>query len=286
MNALEAFAACRTPAMIRRTMILADNRLVPEEVVALHEGRAALPALALPWIETLHRALVAAGPPARFARDVVAPDVTLLRAAGTPRALLVVFCGQVPRPMLPLALFLQHMPPRCDVAMLWDPDRCMYLRGLRGFAEDPASLAARLATALGVARYPALRCLGSSSGGLAGLAMGVLMGASQAVALGGMHPASGNAAAAPEAGLDLGALDDALRGVARDATRLVCAFGADCAPDIARFARLRESLPEAIALPVAGVSEHNILLRLSRRGDLARFLDGVAFGAFEAGTWR
>ena len=285
MNALEAFAACRSRAMVRRTIITAENRLMPEEVVALHARRDALPPEAQVWIRNLFGELPRAVPPARFTRRTIAAEVTLFVAAAPARGLLVVFCGTVPRPMLPLSLFLQQVPAGCDVAMLWDPERRMYLRGIQGFADDPSALAARLRDALEAGRYATLRCLGASSGGAAALAVGVLMGAEQAVALGGFHPAREAAWTTPEDGLDPVAFDALLRDTPAAATRLVCAHGADHDLDRGRAEELSKSFPQAAKLPVTGVNDHNILLQLMRRGDLARFLDQVAFGTFKPGGW-
>jgi hypothetical protein len=285
VNALEAFAACRSRAMVRRTMILAENRLMPEEVVALHARRDELPPDAQGWIRNLYGELPRDAPLPRFTRRTVAENVTLLAAEAPARTLLVMFCGQVPRPMLPLSLFLQRIPPGCDVAMLWDPERLMYLRGLQGFAEGPAALAARLRAGLDAGRYATLRCLGASSGGVAALAVGTLMGAEQAVALGGFHPAREAFWAPPGSELDLFAFDALLRDAPPAPTRLVCAYGVDHGLDPDRTAGLLKSFPQAVELPIAGVNDHNILLQLMRRGDLARFLDQVVFGRVAPEDW-
>jgi hypothetical protein len=52
-----------------------------------------------------------------------------------------------------------------------------------------------------------------------------------------------------------------------------------------RAAGLLKSFPQAQALPIAGVNDHNILLQLMRRGDLARFLDQAVFGRFAPEDW-
>jgi len=285
VNAVEAFAGCQTTAKVRRTMILAENRLTPEEVIALRARRDDLPSEAREWIERFGAQVEAAGPVTRFARRTLSANVTLLEAEPPSRALLVVFCGQVPRPMLPLCLFLQHVPPGCDVAMLWDPERLMYLRGIRGFADGPAALAARLRAVFEVDRYATVRALGSSSGGAAALAVGALMGVEQAVALGGLHPSQDGVCPLAEEMPDLFGFEAALRDAPPSATRLICGYGEDYAIDRDRAEALLQGFRNAIGLPIAGVDDHNILLLLMRRGDLARFLDQAAFGRFEAGRW-
>jgi hypothetical protein len=271
-------AACRTDADQYRVQIDAENRLTPQEVLDLAADLPALPAPAQGWVQRLAGFVTRVRPtPQPFRRRAIAEHVTLyegIAQPGAPRELIIGFTGLAFRLMLPVAPMLQLFPAeRCDVLVLGDPARLHFLSGIPGYAPDPPRLTRRLARDLRLSRYAALRCFGTSAGGMAALAYGASLGARVAMSLGGAHPAVISAARIGGGQIDRYALDKLIAAAPRGRTRFLCVFGADCPRDRLRTRLQAFGIPGARAVSVAGVTHHGVVAGLFLQGALLRFFE-------------
>ena len=276
MNPVESFNRCRTPADFYQVQIDLENTCVPSEIVALREKSKTLPAPARRWLDGLEvmmrRGSATVQP---FRRLPLSDNVWYFQTGAPPEAksLLVGFCGNALRLMLPIPVFLQHVPARdFDVVVLRDPSRCFYLRGVPEYAPHLAEVVARLQRDLPCERYSTVRCLGTSGGGAAALVAGTLLGAERALSVGGTHPARLATMLGPS-GLKGDEMDALIASLGTTATQRICCFGADNASDAEGAHSLCRALPGARAEPAAGVASHNLLLQLFERGALHAFLE-------------
>jgi hypothetical protein len=279
MDVRAALAACTSTAEIYRAQIDAENCLAPTEVADLAADCASLPEAARPWI--LKLAAGCAGVSATtqaYRRRNLGDNAMVFEApapADAPRCLVVAFTGIALRMMMPIAPFLQALPAeRCDVVVLRDPARVSFLQGVPGYATDIRALAARLAADLPMARYTDSCCVGTSSGGVAALVLGPLIGARVALALGAGHPVSLAQRAPPEV---TWSAFDPLLAAAPPSTRRICAFGDGFPRDSVR-ARLLAMMCHADLLEVRGIGVHGVLSGLAARKSMARFLCDVLLG--------
>lgn len=283
------FRALPPGAARQQRQIALENHEPPALLAALFEERDHLPPGPAGWAVRMAALMGLPERPVQpFRRRDLAANALFFEGVGeAPRRLIVVFGGRALRPMMPVGVFLQHLPAdRCDVLLLRDPARQSFLGGVEGYAGGFAALAARLLHDLPGARRPGLRCLGMSLGGAASLYAGLLLGAEQAVAVGGVHPAP-KLARMPAPGLDGREMDRALDAAGRGgATRLVALHGAEHAHDAAAAAELKAALPDLHILPVPGTGEHNLAAEMLAAGRLEGFLHRVAFGDFtDGGLW-
>lgn len=274
MNGLEAFRACRTPADFYRLQIELENDCAPAELLAMLEPREELPIPARKWIERLEGMMRTGNAPIQpFERVRLAEHVHFFRGTapeGAPKSLLLCFCGNYHRLMVPLPLFLQHVPAReFDVVVFKDALRCFFLRGVQGYGGNFGELRERLARDLPLERYASLRCVGTSSGGAAGLVAGALFGAERALAFGGIHPSRSAESMSEE--VDGCELDPLFARTDASSTRLLALYGAGNEHDREAAATLCRSFG-AVAMAVPGVVTHNIFYELFERGELTAFL--------------
>jgi hypothetical protein len=282
MDVRAALARCTTTADHYRVQIEAENRLSPAEVADLAAEATTLPEPARAWVGRLAAMCARIGGPMQpFRRRDIAANVSFYEGAGppgAPRRLIVTFTGVGMRPMMPTAPVLQGLPAQtCDVLMLRDSDRLAFLRGVPGYAADLPGLAARLEAEFPPAGYADRRCLGTSSGGAAALAFGVMTGARLALSLGGAHWRS-LARRAGAGAVDHGTLDGLFAAAPMTATRLVCAHGERAHRDSVRSRLLAMAVPGCRVLVVRGVAEHAILGGLVLPKALGRFLEEILLG--------
>lgn len=279
MDLRDDFAACRTAADFYRVQIPAENVMTPGEVADLAAQAATLPEPAQEWIKRLHfQVRRVRRVPELYRRRRLAEHVILYEGGGprdAPRDLVLAMAGIGMRLMLPLAPVLQALPAdRCDVLLVCDPAMSAFLRGVEGYAADPAALAARLAADLPLSRYRTVRAFGTSMGGAAALCYGALLGGTVALSLGGAHPPALGLHLA-EDGLDRRVFDRLLAGLGERRTRMVCVFGADNPRDGLRARLLRFTMPGSSTLAVAGIEHHGLLQGLFLKDSLRRFFDEV-----------
>lgn len=188
---IAAAGGCRTVNEFNRLHIDLENELAPADLAALWKlrKRPDLPEEARTWcnaIRRLDRSIPQA--PKGFRREQVLPRVQHYVDDVSPperKGLLIAFCGSTDRLGVPVAAFLQ-----CVDSEHWDVVKVTRQRGrsyLQGWPEGPAEfpeLVRSVARAASLDRYAALACLGTSSGGLAAVVAGHILGARSAVGVG------------------------------------------------------------------------------------------------------
>ena len=272
-------AQCRTEADFYRIQIDAENRLAPAEIAALAAEADRLPEMARAWLKKIMPMLRRAGEVTQpYRRRMLTEHAILYEGppdGAAPRMLVLGFCGIAMRMNLPAPAFLQALPAAsCDVLILADPSRQAFLEGIKGYAPSLPALVERIGRDAPAARYPGgLRCIGTSAGGAAALAFGVLAGARRAISVDGAHPAA--MSLRDGANADRYAFDKAMAGRLPSATELICAHGAHHERDTVRGRLLAAGLPGARSMAIGIEGAHGLLGPLLTRRLLARFFAEV-----------
>ena len=282
MNVSEVFGACRTPADFYRLQIALENECAPAEILIRVGPKELLPAPARKWIERLEGMMRSAGDSLEpFVRVPLAENAQLYCAGGAPdasRSLLLCFCGNFQRPLLQLPLFLQHVPA-CDfdVVVFRDSTKMLFLQGVPGYVPELGELPARLARDLPMNTYASVRCFGTSAGGAAALAAGVVLKAERALAYGGAHP-SLSEGTLPQGDARLDEFDQHFRDTACASTRLLAFYGAQNQRDRENALSLVKAFEGVRMAEVPGVASHNMFYELFERGELNSFLGRTLLG--------
>lgn len=183
--------------------------------------------------------------------------------------LIVGFSGRAGLLLMPIAAVLQYLAPT-------GADLLVVREGYRGDERNGGNggsfvdMIERLRAAVGMTRYQEIRTFGTSAGGAAALAVGVLIGATRAASFSGHLPSSG---VTYRGSASVAEIEDILRG-ARPATAFSCVYAADNKFDVKNAMALSRFLPLR-HFPIAGVSEHNIVYALHKRNELAKVFADV-----------
>lgn len=183
--------------------------------------------------------------------------------------LIVGFSGRAGLLLMPVSVVLQYLAPG-------EFDLLVVREGYKGDGREGGSggsfqdMIERLRPAVGMSRYREVRTYGTSAGGAAALAAGVLMSATRAASFSGHLPSSG---ISYRGGATVAEVEAILRG-ARPATAFSCVYGADNKFDVKNAMALSRFLPLR-HFPIAGVSEHNIVHALHTRKELAKVFADV-----------
>jgi hypothetical protein len=208
-----------------------------------------------------------------FARRELSEGATLYTGRGpaSGRSLMVGFCGKANRLMMPLPVFLQHLPAAdWDVLVLKDARRTHFRRGVGGFAGNFPGLVGRVAS-LG-AGYGRCVALGTSMGGLPAARFALLAGVERGISIGGRPPNDVLRLQGRSAPLD--AFDPLCACLPSQERNLLFAYAVGCAND-AEPAEAYAGLTGGRDLPVDGHANHGLLHDLHLRGALQDFLDIV-----------
>lgn len=128
-------------------------------------------------LTALKRFLPDAGAPQTWQREMLAPGVLLYTDPSRPAAektLVVGFSGNRMRLLMPTFRFLNEIDPEsCDVLLMIDHTRNLFFKGLSGFGDSPAAVAAHLEQFSARQGYKRLIAVGTSGGSLAALHIGI-----------------------------------------------------------------------------------------------------------------
>jgi hypothetical protein len=274
---LAALRECGRERDLWRLQLQAEDALLPRELARLVELAPLLPRPVQSWlgrIAVLGQFGDAA--PQRFSRKHLAPNICLYGDPAVPRrtkALVIAFCGNGNRLMMPIACVLQHLPSdKCDILILRDTKRT-HFSALPPYARSMVELIGRVAAEVEADRYRKNYCYGTCSGGFAALRAGLLLKADRAVAVSGSFPwHPRRLLEEPENALP--AFDPLCNCHGRAGTTIVCAYGAESAKDREAATLLGQIRPVThIAAP--DVAEHNLVKVLARRGRLGAFFNEV-----------
>lgn len=281
MNHVEAFAQCRTPADFYRLQIALENECAPLELLEQFGCRDEFAPPVRRWISGLEDMMRRGNDTVQpFVRTGLSENVQFYHAAagGGTKSLLVGFCGNFQRLMMPLSVFLQHVPAELfDVVLLRDPERSFFLRGVPGYVSSLAQLPERLGRDLPLDRYASVRCIGTSAGGAAALVAGEVFGAERALSFGGGNPARSAESLEPK-GLTGGELDAVFAGSQRCCARKLAFFGEANDVDRETAQSLRRAYPGTRVVPIRGLSTHNVFYELFERKELTAFFADTLLG--------
>ncbi|MEN9316992.1 MAG: hypothetical protein RIS35_3385 [Pseudomonadota bacterium] len=273
------FEGCTRPAEFYRRVIDVENLYSPLEMAEITADLSTIPDPANRLLAATARYMrMGAERPRPYARIRLAERVHLYRAPGgaEPKSLLLCFSGNANRLMIPTAAFLQCVPEdRFDVAIVQDPTRFAYTRGIPGYADDLPSALKRLLDDLGARSHREIRCFGTSAGGAAALYAGLLLSAKRAICVGGLHPTRNRLLRQEkERGRFTGLEWDALTAprLAGRSTELVAVHAEGHQRDREGAQDLRAHLPGLRIASVRGSDKHAVIAELLMSNALQRFM--------------
>ena len=175
------------------------------------------------------------------------------------RNLVVAFCGNAGRLMIPAFVFLQAFDARVWNILLVrkQPSATSYLQGAKGIADNFPGIVRHLVAKVHPAQYRRIVTVGTSAGGFFAVWTAALLGAERAIAVGGCLPR-----ALP----DLTEIKPALTDI-----DLRMVYSGDFPRDHER-ALAMQSLLGGQLVPVTGIAQHNVLAALMIEGKLVDFL--------------
>ena len=309
---LEKLGRCSSPNQVNAVHIRLENALTPVEMFEIinivttaqqimsgsHDWRseaksvrnltAIVAALAsLPdrhrdyvfrWVATIASMMLRAPQPdaENYRRRPMGRHIWLFTTGGMTRGktLLLCFTGAGQRMMMPVSVFLQHLPSvHFDVLVLRDEGRNGFRQGIPNVGNNLEELVARI----GASRehpYSSFMSLGVSAGAMAAVWACLHLGLQRGIAIGVNSPVDPRWQQLQDGGLEA----SFSRYLSRLASPpdLLLIYGADEFRD-ASAARELSGLVPAQTLAVQGTdnnpSGHNALYTLQQRGSLAAFLD-------------
>lgn len=271
---LGALRQCHSERELWRIRLSAEDTLGPLDMAMLIAAAPSFPAPVQGWLKKM--SLLGGfdkGEPQKFVLHVLAPTVHLYRdprVSAEHKVLIVGFCGNGHRLLLPISCILQQLPSElCDIVVLRDLPRLQYSRGLPPYADCMPDLVGRISAETAARRYRRRYSYGTCSGGFAALRHGLLSGADRAISVSGgfaWHPRR----LLEEADRTLPAFDPLCDCRSERSTEVVCVYGADNAWDREQAVRLSRIFPVThIAVP--HVKTHNPIEMLATHGTLSGF---------------
>jgi hypothetical protein len=240
-----------------------DNRLTPLEISEL---------LRSPTHKHLPFAisrLLQDQPPVRYLRYELGRYVSFYSANRGASTLIIAFCGNAFRLMMPISHFLQMMQDdRYDVLVLTDVQRRHFDAGVAGYANSLLEMLTRLKAFVEARPYRRVITYGTSMGGFPALRAGLWLGADRAVSVGGAfckHPRRLTQTAHAIRAFDL--ICACRR---NDDVPAVSVYAAHNRRDLEEQAQLSAVLPRSVGLSI-GTESHNVLHHLDQLGRLGAF---------------
>lgn len=272
---LAELARCTTANQLARFHITIENAYAPAEIGALIDGlrrrRAAVPEGVVQWMAVTEAMLLRDRPRYEpYVRHAVAAGATIYAAPGTDderaaRTLVVAFSGDANRLMMPIALFLQHLPAAShEVLLLVDRTRRFYLGGAAGVGDDMPSMVRGIERVARPTRFRRAVSFGTSAGGLAALWTGIALGFPRAVSVGGAVVEAVDERVQTQH-FDIGAFDALVRS-APTLPDIVLVSGESNERDT-RKALMTAARLTARHVVVPGARKHNVLYEVWQRGD-------------------
>ena len=215
----------------------------------------------------------------RYVSQPVAPGVNLYRGrdGASGRGLVVVLSGRHSRPMLPVSIFLQHLPANLfDILLLYDATNSHYTEGVAGFADSLLSLTQKVHADFASGGYERVYHYGVSSGAFPALRMGLIAPAHRSIAISGLFQWPINRL---QSGETVSSFDPICHCNANGRGLLACVHST-LERDVVHARRVARTV-KARNVTVGKASSHNLLFPLFVGGQLRDFnqkLLGYALG--------
>ena len=277
------FEDCDNQASILKRIIDIENEYAPEEMGALMEACLDYPKIAqqhikknINWMMKGHQTI------RPYKRIKISENINYFRAPlGGVKSLLLCFCGNADRLMMPTSTLLQHIPEDAfDILMLCDPSRKRYLAGVPGYADQIGAVLSGLQQDISFSQYRDIRCLGTSAGGAIALYSAIFLGAKRALSVGGVHPSISEELEQFKAEGVTGSEFDDLIKLQLDTSsqvELLAFFGDQIERDFEGGSSLKRYLPQCRLGKVHNIETHNVFFRLFERGQFTQFLQRYLF---------
>jgi hypothetical protein len=267
---------CQTQNEFNRLIIDLENTLAPIEIAAIadlhlvpqtHERTKAWMMRLRAWQPDAFTA------PQGYVHYPISPRAILYQDPEGKRrdkSLIVAFCGNARRLMVPTFAFLQALDSTLwDVLVVSKQVASSYLQGDEGIADDFPGLVRHLEAQVHPREYRRTITLGTSSGGFYAIWAGALFAAVRAISFGGfltrpLAQLSWDQSAAPD-------------------FDILLVYGREFPPDHNRALAIR-NLVGGLLQPIADVAEHNVLGALMKQGRLSETLDKLLAGSLHKGV--
>ena len=124
-----------------------------------------------------------------FVRHKISTNVFFYNSDNINKKILICFCGNANRVMMPVAVFLQYIDEKIyDVLVLMDPSKLCYHSGIPDFGFTLKESVNKLSDIISEKKYEQVYTFGTSGGGCASLYIGAYLNAKKAISVGGRHP--------------------------------------------------------------------------------------------------
>ena len=124
-----------------------------------------------------------------FVRHKISTNVFFYNSDNINKKILICFCGNANRLMMPIAAFLQYIDEKIyDVLVLMDPSKLCYHSGIPDFGFTLKESVNKLSDIISEKKYEQVYTFGTSGGGCASLYIGAYLNAKKAISVGGRHP--------------------------------------------------------------------------------------------------
>lgn len=259
---------CKTPADYYKVQIDINRNATPRDLALLSNRPIPWPNEFDDWLDDLAAMAASVRPePAPFQSVELDRTTTLYTGEKRAPGVVVAFCGKAGLLFVPIALILQYLTPgEFDLLLIREAYKDSENGTNLSFAENLEKLGA----AVGLTRYREIRTLGTSAGGAAALAAGVVTGATRAISFSGHLPSAG---ITYRGKATVSEVEQILRG-AKPATRFSAVYGAENRFDAGNAMALSKMVPlHHYAIP--GVKEHNVVFALHKRNELAKVFTDV-----------
>jgi hypothetical protein len=243
-----------------------QNVATPQEAADLAAGVTPCSPEDRQWaVEMMNLAPLGDRLPEPFVRERLCENVMIFRGNSgpqpQPRRLLVGFCGNALRLMIPTPTFLQRIRARdFDVMLLRTHLRGYYLDGVPGYSTDLPSTCRNIMRDADIGQYASVHCLGTSMGGVPTLLAAHMLGACVGLSVGGGMGQTGEL----ETSIRAAGLHDPrpLRTGEAPPLRLFNLYSGANERDTVSNQLLCGYMPDVTPLAISGIKDHNTLYQL------------------------
>jgi len=178
------------------------------------------------------------------------------------RILVIGFCGRGGILLLPIAVWLQYLLPEADVLVIDDPGHKGFTTGILNHSCSFHEMLERLSRDFSIDTYDEVRCFGTSGGGAAALAAGIVLDASKMVSICGRRPTYSSSYGRTQPALDM---ESILRSSPARKENAFAVFGDGDLKDRTNAQQLA-AIMEITRVPVPNVDHHNAPHELHTKG--------------------
>ena len=280
-NMLDMFQNCNSRADFLNKVNEYQNILAPNEFIKLYqEFNTILPDIAerqmartVSMINSISKEYES------FIRVPLSPNVNFFSSSQeltSKKKLLICFCGNANRLLVPIPVFLQCVPHRdFDVLVYSDPKRTCYVKGVPQFSKSLQDLMSDTKPYVNFEKYTAMISIGTSGGGSASVYFGILANVDKAISICGRHR---SIAIKKPGNIELSKFDgyefDRMikKYLDKSKTKITLVYGEKYPRDIEGALSLKKHLPISHEIIIKDLNDHNVFLYLLVQGKLKAFI--------------